>query len=118
MWDLKVKTIAALDRGLAVLDEVRRTGARQPAGAACSETGLPKATLLRILVTLERRALIWRRIADGQLLPRQSAGGKPAAIRHDRPAGAVCGPGARPASGRDPVALGSRDPARQRHGAM
>ncbi|MGO4762068.1 helix-turn-helix domain-containing protein [Cupriavidus sp. 2KB_3] len=68
MWDPKVKTIAALDRGLAVLDEVRRTGGSS-LQALHDETELPKATLLRILVTLERRALIWRRIADGYYCP-------------------------------------------------
>lgn len=68
MWDPKVKTIAALDKGLSVLDAVRETG-----GASLHElhvrTGLPKATLLRILVTLERRRFIWRRIADGFFCP-------------------------------------------------
>ncbi|UDM53884.1 helix-turn-helix domain-containing protein [Cupriavidus sp. MP-37] len=68
MWDPKVKTIAALDRGLAVLDAVRRTGGAS-LHALHDETGLPKATLLRILVTLERRTLIWRRIADGHYCP-------------------------------------------------
>ncbi|WP_439687210.1 Bacterial transcriptional regulator family protein 22 [Cupriavidus oxalaticus] len=68
MWDPKVKTITALDRGLAVLDLVRRTGSTS-LQALHDETGLPKATLLRILVTLERRALIWRRIADGHYCP-------------------------------------------------
>ncbi|AMR80764.1 IclR family transcriptional regulator domain-containing protein [Cupriavidus nantongensis] len=68
MWDPKVKTIAALDRGLAVLDLVRRNGSTS-LQALHEETGLPKATLLRILVTLERRALIWRRIADGHYCP-------------------------------------------------
>jgi len=74
MWDPKVKTITALDRGLAVLDEVRKTGGSS-LQALHDETGLPKATLLRILVTLERRALIWRRIADGHYCPGSSPQG-------------------------------------------
>lgn len=68
MWAPKVKTIAALDKGLTVLDVVRETE-----GASLHElhlrTGLPKATLLRLLVTLERRELVWRRIADGYFCP-------------------------------------------------
>lgn len=68
MWDPKVKTIASLDRGLAVLDAVYATQ-----GASLQQlhagTGLPKATLLRMLVTLERRELIWRRLADGHFCP-------------------------------------------------
>lgn len=68
MWDPKVKTITALDRGLAVLDVVRTTGGTS-LQALHDQTGLPKATLLRILVTLERRTLIWRRIADGHYCP-------------------------------------------------
>ncbi|CAE6822378.1 helix-turn-helix domain-containing protein [Paraburkholderia domus] len=72
MWTPKVKTIAALDKGLTVLDVVRETN-----GASLHElhlyTGLPKATLLRLLVTLERRQLVWRRIADGFFCPGSSA---------------------------------------------
>lgn len=68
MWDPKVKTITALDRGLAVMDVVRTTGGAS-LQALHDATGLPKATLLRILVTLERRTLIWRRIADGHYCP-------------------------------------------------
>ncbi|SCV01448.1 Bacterial transcriptional regulator family protein 22 [Cupriavidus necator] len=68
MWNPKVKTITALDRGLAMLEMVRASG-----GASLHElhagTGLAKATLLRMLFTLERRGLIWRRIADGCYCP-------------------------------------------------
>lgn len=68
MWNPKVKTIAALDKGLTVLDVVRETE-----GVSLHDlhlrTGLPKATLLRLLVTLERRQLVWRRIADGFFCP-------------------------------------------------
>lgn len=68
MWNPKVKTITTLDRGLAVLDAVYATP-----GASLQQlhagTGLPKATLLRMLVTLERRELIRRRLADGYFCP-------------------------------------------------
>ena len=73
MWEPKVKTIAALDKGLTVLNVVRET-----AGVGLHDlhlrTGLPKATLLRLLVTLERRELIWRRIGDGLFCPGSTAG--------------------------------------------
>lgn len=35
----------------------------------CPRTGIPKATLLRILITLERQGLIWQRLADGLFRP-------------------------------------------------
>lgn len=35
-------------------------------------TGLPRATLTRILLTLERQGLVWQRIADGAYLPSHS----------------------------------------------
>jgi IclR family transcriptional regulator, mhp operon transcriptional activator len=68
MRSYKVKAVRALDRGLNVL------GVLQAAKAASLHdlhrlTGLPKATLTRILVTLERRSLVWQRIADGAYLP-------------------------------------------------
>lgn len=67
-WNPKVKTIDALERGLIVLDEVRATQ-----GASLQElharTGYAKATLLRILATLQLRGLIWRRIADDYFCP-------------------------------------------------
>ena len=67
-WEPKVKMIDALARGLAVLDEVRATQ-----GASLHElhvrTGFAKATLLRILATLQSRGLIWRRLADDHFCP-------------------------------------------------
>ena len=55
-----VKSIRALERGLDVLQALQ-TG---PAGLKTLHeiTGLPKATLLRILRTLTERNLIWRRM--------------------------------------------------------
>lgn len=68
MIDRKVKTVRALERGLDVLLEVQ---ARR--GASLHElhqaTGLPKATLLRMLTTLGRKGLVWQRLADGAYLP-------------------------------------------------
>lgn len=68
MIDRKVKTVRALERGLDVLLEVQ---ARR--GSSLHElhqaTGLPKATLLRMLTTLGRKRLVWQRLADGAYLP-------------------------------------------------
>jgi IclR family mhp operon transcriptional activator len=64
----KVKTVRALERGLDVLAEIDR---RQ--GANLHELhmalGLPKATLLRMVVTLGKHGHIWQRLADGAFLP-------------------------------------------------
>lgn len=68
MLDRKVKTVRALERGLDVLIEVQTRKA-----ASLHElhlaTALPKATLLRMLVTLGQKGLIWQRLADGAYLP-------------------------------------------------
>lgn len=68
MLDRKVKTVRALERGLDVLLEVQSRKA-----ASLHElhlaTGLPKATLLRMLMTLGRKGLVWQRLADGAYLP-------------------------------------------------
>ncbi|MGZ8351453.1 MAG: helix-turn-helix domain-containing protein [Allosphingosinicella sp.] len=68
MIERKVKSVRALERGLAVLFEIRRSRA-----ASLKElhesTGLPKATLLRMLLTLSKHGLVWQRLADGAFLP-------------------------------------------------
>lgn len=68
MIERKVKTVRALERGLQVLAEIDR---RQ--GANLHELhmalGLPKATLLRMVVTLGKHGHIWQRLADGAFLP-------------------------------------------------
>ncbi|HWW63765.1 MAG TPA: IclR family transcriptional regulator C-terminal domain-containing protein [Sphingomonadaceae bacterium] len=68
MIERKVKSVRALERGLDVLFEIRRRRA-----ASLHELhqalGLPKATLLRMLVTLAGRDLVWQRLADGAYLP-------------------------------------------------
>lgn len=68
MIERKVKTVRALERGLDVLLEVQ---SRRGAGLheLHQATGLPKATLLRMLTTLGRKGLIWQRLADGAYLP-------------------------------------------------
>lgn len=67
MRDYKVKTIRALDRGLEVLGHLQkvRTASLHDLHLA---TGLPKATLTRVLATLEGRGLIWQRLADGAFM--------------------------------------------------
>jgi len=68
MLDYKVKTIRALDRGLQVLEYLYIHG-----GATLAEmydaTGISRATLLRILMTLKENELVWQRMADGAFLP-------------------------------------------------
>ncbi len=63
-----VKSIRALERGLDVLQALQT---RPGAGLKDLHeiTGLPKATLLRVLRTLTERNLIWQRMADGAYLP-------------------------------------------------
>jgi IclR family mhp operon transcriptional activator len=60
-----VRPIHALDRGLQVLLSI--SSARS---ATLHElhirTGIPKASLLRILITLRERGMVWRRIGDGR----------------------------------------------------
>ena len=58
----------ALERGLDVLLEVqaRRAASLHELHQAL---GLPKATLLRMLLTLGRKGLVWQRLADGAYLP-------------------------------------------------
>ncbi|MBC7985534.1 MAG: helix-turn-helix domain-containing protein [Sphingomonadaceae bacterium] len=63
----KVKVIRALERGVDVLFEIRRSRAVSLHDLHL-RLGLPKATLLRILVTLAKKGLVWQRIADGAWL--------------------------------------------------
>jgi len=71
MREYKVKTIRALERGLEVLEymhQVRSVTLHELFLA----TGLPKATLTRIVATLEKRGLVWQRLADGAYISSHS----------------------------------------------
>jgi IclR family transcriptional regulator, mhp operon transcriptional activator len=74
----KVKTIRSLDRGLDVLLALEAARAASLHDLHV-HTGLPKATLTRILLTLEGRGLIWQRVADSKYRP---AYGLKARARH------------------------------------
>ena len=72
MLERKVKTVRALERGLDVLLAVqeRRAVSLHELHQTLS---LPKATLLRMLLTLGRKGLVWQRLADGAYLPHLGA---------------------------------------------
>lgn len=67
MRDYKVKSIRALDRGIEVLLYLQRARSASLHDLYLA-TGLPKATLTRVLTTLEGRGLIWQRLADGAFM--------------------------------------------------
>lgn len=67
----RVKTVRALERGLAVLLRLHEARAASLNDLHRS-TGLARATLTRILLTMERQGLVWQRIADGAYLPSHS----------------------------------------------
>jgi IclR family mhp operon transcriptional activator len=64
----KVKRIRSLERGLDVLLAVEAARAASLHDLYLS-TGLPKATLTRMLLTLESCGLIWQRVADQKYRP-------------------------------------------------
>ncbi len=68
MLDQKVKSVRALERGLDVLLEVQSRRAVS-LHELHQSLKLPKATLLRMLVTLAGKGLVWQRLADGAYLP-------------------------------------------------
>ncbi|QYZ69130.1 helix-turn-helix domain-containing protein [Neotabrizicola shimadae] len=63
-----VKSITALSRGLLVLQRLQAAGALTLADLH-RQTGLPKATLLRILKTLAEAGAVWQRMVDGAWVP-------------------------------------------------
>jgi IclR family mhp operon transcriptional activator len=67
MRTYRVKTIRALDRGLQVLAYLHRSRAASLHDLHLT-SGLPKATLTRVLATLQMRGLIWQRLADGAFM--------------------------------------------------
>ena len=71
MAESQVKTIRALARGLDVLQLLQRAGAQRLQDLH-RETGLPKASLLRILKTLMEQGVVWQRMVDGAYMPSYS----------------------------------------------
>lgn len=65
---MKVKSIASLARGLAVLQRLQ-IDPGQTLGRLHAATGIPKASLLRILKTLADQGLVWQRLADEAWVP-------------------------------------------------
>lgn len=63
-----MKSVRALARGFEVLATLDRMRAASLADLHAA-TGIPKATLLRILVTAAEHGLVWQRLADGAFLP-------------------------------------------------
>lgn len=68
MKEYKVKTIRALERGLDVLAVLQQSRAAS-LNDLHRATGLPKATLTRVLLTLRSKGLIWQRLADDAWRP-------------------------------------------------
>ena len=68
MRNYKVKPIAALSRGLDVLQALQEMRAASLHDLH-KVTGIPKSTLTRILFTLYGQGLVWQRLADGAFLP-------------------------------------------------
>jgi IclR family mhp operon transcriptional activator len=82
------KTIRALERGLQVLDALRANPI-SPLQDLHRATRIPKATLLRILHTLDRAGLVSRRLADGHYRLTTHSGVVRKRDRHDRVAEAA-----------------------------
>ena len=72
MLEQKVKSVRALERGLDVLLEIQSRRAVS-LHELHQSLKLPKATLLRMLVTLAGKGLVWQRLADGAYLPHVDA---------------------------------------------
>lgn len=68
MSNSQVKTIQSLARGIEVLHIVQGSGPIRLHDLHL-KSGLPKATLLRILKTLMERGVVWQRMLDGAYLP-------------------------------------------------
>jgi IclR family mhp operon transcriptional activator len=82
------ETIRGLERGLQVLDSLRLspTSSLQELYDA---TRIPKPSLLRILATLSKRGLVYRRLADGRYRFSDFSGAGRKRDRHDRVAEAA-----------------------------
>ena len=68
---MKVKEIQSLARGLDVLQVLQGRGSLT-LQALHDATGIPKASLLRILKTLIARGMVWQRMVDGAYVPSYS----------------------------------------------
>lgn len=68
MKEPQVKSIRALARGLEVLQILQTSGALTLHDLH-RLSGLPKATLLRILKTLKERGVVWQRMVDAAYVP-------------------------------------------------
>lgn len=75
MREYKVKTVTSLARGLQVLKVLQQVRAASLHDLHRA-TGIPKATLTRILLTCHEEGLVWQRIADGAFLPSHSLRGR------------------------------------------
>jgi IclR family transcriptional regulator, mhp operon transcriptional activator len=83
MIERKVKSVRALERGIDVLQCIRRSRGMS-LHELHQQSSLSKATLLRIIVTLSSRGLVWQRLADGAYLPGLIAAAGQNAEVHDR----------------------------------
>lgn len=72
MREYQVKPIRALGRGFEVLAALERMRAASLHDLHLA-TGIPKATLTRILLTAGEYGLVWQRLADGAFMPSQVA---------------------------------------------
>lgn len=71
MRQYKVEPITALSRGLEVLRALQEMRAASLHDLHLA-TGLPKSTLIRILLTCHQQGFVWQRLADGAFLPSHS----------------------------------------------
>ncbi|WP_425050354.1 helix-turn-helix domain-containing protein [Psychromarinibacter sp. S121] len=71
MKEPQVKSIAALARGLEVLQLLQSSGALTLHDLH-RLSGIPKASLLRILKTLKEKGMIWQRMVDAAYVPSYS----------------------------------------------
>jgi len=67
----QVKSIQSLARGLSVLRLLQTSGALRLQDLH-RQTGIPKASLLRILKTLKEQGMIWQRMVDNAYVPSYS----------------------------------------------
>jgi IclR family transcriptional regulator, mhp operon transcriptional activator len=68
MYGYKVKTIAVLSRGFAVMQMLQEMRAASLHDLHVA-TGIPKSSLLRILATAHESGLVWQRMVDGAFVP-------------------------------------------------